>query len=222
VSLKSARRRAYFEWTDDQIEHVGGSRDALGLNGGKRFADFRDFPILPAQQQQHICDWICRGLSRLEALPEIALKQRGVMPLRIVPRTPTETAFWVGKPLERFSLEAEQFAEMPGLSTLHRYLTLKYKTSGNRFERLRISLELFALLMDLADGVQILDAFSDDIFANLGVFTQRLAQEDERTVTAWNPADESMVYRITIESRETGQTVVLKPGNLFEEGSLGK
>jgi len=221
-SLKSARRRAYFEWTDDQIELVGGSRRALGLNGGARFAEFRDFPMLATSEQQRICGLICRGLSRLEALPEIALNQKGVMPLRIVPRTPAETAFWVGKPLERFSLEAEQFAEMPGLSILHRYLTLRYMTSDDHFESLRISLELFALLMDLADGVQILDAFSDDVFANLGVFTQRLAQEDERSLIAWNPADESRIYKIEIESREVGQTVVLRPAELVKGGHIGE
>ena len=76
----------------------------------------------------------------------------------------------------------------PGLETLHRYLTLSYRAVDGRTERLTVSLELFALLMDLAEGAQILDAFSDDVFANLGVFTQRLAQENERSLHAWNPA----------------------------------
>jgi hypothetical protein len=64
--------------------------------------------------------------------------------------------------------------------------------------------------MDLADGVQILDAFSDDVFANLGVFTQRLAQEDERSLRAWNPADESDVYCISVKELEGHQTVILQ------------
>jgi hypothetical protein len=215
VSLRSARRRAYFAWSEDQVELVGGDRRALGLNGGRRFADFRDFPLLPAVEQRRIRDALCQGLSRLEALPEIAISQAGLMPLRIVPRTPTETAFWVGKPLERFTLEPERFAATPGLATLHRYLTLRYRTADERLEQLTISLELFALLMDLAEGVQILDAFSDDIFANLGVFTQRLAQEDERSLFGWNPADEDRVYEISIENREAGQTIVSRPANLL-------
>jgi len=99
---------------------------------------------------------------------------------------------------------------------------LRYMTSDDHFESLRISLELFALLMDLADGVQILDAFSDDVFANLGVFTQRLAQEDERSLIAWNPADESRIYKIEIESREVGQTVVLRPAELVKGGHIGE
>jgi hypothetical protein len=132
------------------------------------------------------------------------------MPLRVVPRTPTESAFWVSKPLDRFTLEAERFVPSRGLETLHRYLTLSYQTSDQRIEQLMISLELFALLTDLAEGVQILDAFSDDIFANLGVFTQRLAQEDERSLRAWNPADEMRIYDIRIEQREVGQAIVLQ------------
>jgi hypothetical protein len=72
-------------------------------------------------------------------------------------------------------------------------------------------MELFALLIDLADGVQMLDAFSDDVFANLSVFTERLAQEDERLLHAWNPADEEIIYGIGIESREAGQTIFLRP-----------
>jgi hypothetical protein len=72
-------------------------------------------------------------------------------------------------------------------------------------------LELYALLMDLADGVQILDAFTDDVFANLGVFTERLAQEHERSMRAWNPANEDAVYAFEIEEQEGRQTIVLRP-----------
>lgn len=211
ASLASARRRAYLEWSDDQVTRVGGDASALCLNGGRHFSDFRDFPLLTAVKQCAIRNAICRGLSRLEALPEIALRQEGVVPIRVVPRTPTETAFWVGKPLDRFTLEAEQFVAAAGLETLHRYLTLSYRAVDGRTERLIVSLELFALLMDLAEGVQILDAFSDDVFANLGVFTQRLAQEDERSLHAWNPAADNHVYHIGIEDRAAVQTIVLSP-----------
>jgi hypothetical protein len=213
ASLASARRRAYLEWSDDQIVGVGGDASALSLNGGRHFADFRDFPLLTADKQYVIRDAICSGLSRLEALPEIALRQEGVVPIRVVPRTPTETAFWVGKPLARFTLEAEQFVAAPGLETLHRYLTLSYRAVDGRTEQLTVSLELFALLMDLAEGVQILDAFSDDVFANLGVFTQRLAQEDERSLHAWNPAADNRVLEIGIQHSEAVQTIVLSPAS---------
>ena len=211
VPLRSARRRAYFAWSDDQIAAVGGDPQALTLKDGRRSAEFRYFPLLPAGRREEVKRRLCLGLSKLEALPEAAFRRAGVVPVRIVPRTPTETAFWVGKPLDRFELETERFTSELGLETLHRYLTLSYRPERGPVERLTVPLELYALLMDLADGVQILDAFSDDVFANLGVFTQRLAQEDERSLRAWNPADEDAVYELEIESRDSRQVIVLQP-----------
>jgi serine/threonine protein kinase len=210
LPLRQARRRAWFDWTDTQIEAVGSEPAALGLRGGRRFAEFRDFPLLNELEQRRIRQALCRGLSRLESLPDIAFSVPSMAPIRIVPRTPTETAFWVGKPLNRFALEPERFNAPKGLETLHRHLVLSYHALDGRTEQLTISLELFSLLMDLAGGAQILDAFSDDVFANLGVFTQRLAQEDERSLHAWNPADESKVYNIAIKDIEGYQSMVLK------------
>jgi hypothetical protein len=189
---------------------VGGQPTSLGLKGGRRFSEFRDFPLLPEIEQERIRDALCHGLSRLESVPEIAFGTPGVTPIRIVPRTPTETAFWVGKPLDHFKLQPERFTAPKGLETLHRYLLLSYHTSDGRIEQLTISLELYSLLMDLSEGVQILDAFSDDVFANLDVFTERLAQEDERSLRAWNPADESKVYDVSIKDLQGRQGLVLK------------
>jgi hypothetical protein len=207
--LRRARRRAYFGWNDAQIVAVGGTKDALTLKDGRHFTTFRDFPLFPEVKQAEVKIKLCEGLSRLESLPEAAFRASGAVAIRIVPRTPTETAFWVSKPLDRFALEPERFAAPQGLETLHRSLRLSYRPKSGPVEQLDISLELFSLLMDLADGVQILDAFSDDVFANLGVFTQRLAQEDERTLSAWNPAEEETVFAIGIESRNAGQTIVM-------------
>lgn len=99
------------------------------------------------------------------------------------------------------------------LRLLHRCLTLSYRAVDGHTEPLTVSLELFALLMDLAEGVQIVDAFSDDVFANLGVFTQRLAQEDERSLQAWNPAADDQVYDIGIQRRAAAQTIVMSPAS---------
>jgi serine/threonine protein kinase len=207
--LRQSRRRAYLGWTDGQIEAVGGDRNALTLKDGRHFTTFREFPLLPETEQTRIKAKLCEGLSRLESLPDAAFRASGTVPVRIVPRTPTETAFWVGKPLERFRLEPERVAAPEGLETLHRFLRLSYCPAVGSTERLDVSLELFALLMDLADGVQIMDAFSDDVFANLGVFTQRLAQEDERALRAWNPAEENTVFAIGIEQRSAGQAITM-------------
>jgi hypothetical protein len=208
----SARRRAYFEWTDNQIAAVSGHPYALGLAGGGRLRAFRDFPLLQREERDAIRNALCYGLSRLDALPPAAFKRTGYVPVRISPRTPTETAFWIDKRLDRFCLEPELFNAAPGLETLHRHLTLAYRFNRNRTEALRISLELFALLMDLSEGVQILDAFSDDVFANLGVFTERLAQEDETAISAWNPAAGEKVFSVRINRDKSGeQAIFMQP-----------
>ena len=69
IPLKSARRLAYFSWSDDQIGQVGGDTKSIGLSGGRRFGEFRDFPLLSTLDQERIRNSICRGLSRLESLP---------------------------------------------------------------------------------------------------------------------------------------------------------
>lgn len=211
LSVRQARRRAYFQWTDDQIEAVGCTKDGIGLAQGRHFAAFRNFPRLPDSEREGLRDELCRGLSRLEALPDAAFREPDVAPILIVPRTPTETAFWVGKPFTRFTLEAERFPEHRGLETLHRHLVLTYHAPSGWAEQLTISLPLFALLRDLTDGAQLLDAFSDDVFANLNVFTQRLAQDDERMLLACTPTDEERIYSVNIAHRNTGQAIVLQP-----------
>jgi serine/threonine protein kinase len=207
LTPKSARRRAYFEWSDAQIAAVGGSPFALGLARGQHFRSFRDFPSLPKEIRDQICRDVCAGLSRLEDVPAVALQRTRVVPIRIVPRTPTETAFWVEKQLDRFHLVQEQFATLRGLETLHRHLVLTYTGHDGRTEELMIPLELFTLLMDLKDGSQLLDVLSDDVFANLGVFTQRLTQENERRLLAWNPLDEDGVHEIGVCPSNVGQLI---------------
>jgi hypothetical protein len=209
LPLRDARRRAYFSWSTDQVRAVGGDDHALTLRDGRRVAEFREFPLLPVEQQNVIKQRLCAGLSRLEALPSSAYRRPDSVPIRIVPRTPTETAFWIEKPLARFSLEPERFQAVEGLETLHRFLVLRYTPAHGTAEELVIPFELYSLLMDLDDGVQILDAFSDDIFANLGVFTSRLAQEDERSLKAWNPADGDRLHHLAVEPRDGRQTIIL-------------
>jgi hypothetical protein len=119
--------------------------------------------------------------------------------------------FWNERAFDRFTLAPEKFAAPPGLETLHRHLVLSYRTVDGRDESLIIPLELFALLMDLKDGVQLVDTLSDDVFANLGVFTQRLAQEDERLLLAWNPVTDDVVYELGIRSGDAGQVIQLVP-----------
>lgn len=216
VSLKSARRRAYFEWTSEQIEAVGGTPNALGLARGRHFRRFRRVPLMDEAERAQLLSDVCGGISRLEDLPPVALSRSGVVPVRVLPRTPTETAFWVEKPLDRFALEPERLNTPPGLEALHRSLVLKYAmdgAGGGRSETLSIPLELFALLLEINEGVQLLDASSDDVFANLAIFVQRLAQEDERHLMAWNLSAGDTVFELSARMANAGQVIDLRPVN---------
>jgi serine/threonine protein kinase len=212
VPLARARRRAWFAWTDQQIEAVAGEKQGVALRGGRCFSEFRDFALLTERQRSACRDRLVEGLSRLDALPELAYRAQAVaVPLKILPRTPTETSFWVEKPLDRFSLEPERFDAPDGIETLHRHLKLTYRMTDGNQETLLVSLELFGLLLELADGGQILDEFSDDVFANLAVFAQRLSQEDERQLKAWNPSQAGTLFGVGVEYREGQQVIGLRP-----------
>jgi hypothetical protein len=125
LSLESARRQAFFEWTEEHIQQVSGDAHALGLARGPNLRLFRELPLeKDSQKQAELCTRLCAGISRLEDLPPQALDRPGVVPLRITPRTPTETAFWVEKPLTAFRLEADLPPEAEGVERLHRQALL--------------------------------------------------------------------------------------------------
>jgi hypothetical protein len=163
-----------------------------------------------------LSELLCRGISRLEDLPPEALKRSGLVPLRVTPRTPTETAFWVEKPLSAFRLQAELPVETEGVERLHRqaFLIYRYRNSHDE-ERLRFGAELFHLLLELAEGYQLGDVSTDDTFAHLSIFVQRLVREDERTLLAWNPMQDETIYQVSAEVRDTNsgiqQRMTVKP-----------
>lgn len=63
--------------------------------------------------------------------------------------------------------------------------------------------ELFHLLLELADGYQLGDVSTDDTFAHLSIFVQRLVREDERELLAWNPMQDEAIHRVFAAIRET-------------------
>ena len=75
--------------------------------------------------------------------------------------------------------------------------------------------ELFHLLLELSDGYQLGDVSTDDTFANLSIFVQRLIREDDRELLAWNPIKENSLYKVAarIDEVEDGmlQRMVLTP-----------
>jgi len=204
LTLESARRRAFFEWTAGDIEQVAGDRDALDLARGRHLRIFRDLAVVDERELAQICESLCKGISRLEDLPPQALERRGVVPLRVTPRTPTETAFWVEKPLSLFRLEADLPPNTEGVEQLHRQAFLVYRyRNGQDEERLRLGAELFHLLLELADGYQLGDVSTDDTFAHVSIFVQRLVREDERELLAWNPMQDDIIYRVSATMCET-------------------
>ena len=203
--LASERRRAYFEWTEEEIDRLTGDPDALGLARGRHLRQFRDLAIAGSGARHEAARNLCRGISRLEALPPQALDRPGVVPLRLTPRTPTETAFWVEKPAGDFRLQVD----LPGtgdVDRLHRQALLIYRCRDGREETLRLGAEMFHLLLELADGYQLGDVATDDVFAHLSIFVQRLVREDERRMIAWNPMDETTMYEVSawLEDSEEG------------------
>ena len=210
LSLASARRRAYFEWQPQEIQAVGTSTEALGLAHGCHLSLFKVAGLRGAADNTDLCRRLCLGVSRLEDLPLLALKriEKGRVPLKVSPRTPTESIFWVEKPLNRFTLEAESIATDSSLARLHRRLLLTYSYHDDRKEILSMGYELFHTLLELESGFQLNDTTSDDLFANLAIFTQRLAQEGESSLFAWNPQDEGNFYTVGIDKTAGHQVMV--------------
>ena len=200
LNLPSARRRAYFEWLERDIESLTGDPNALELAHGHHLRRFRRLPIDDGERET-ACRALCAGIARLATLPPKAYRRPGVVPLRITPRTPTETAFWIEKPADRFHLEADLPPAPAGVDRLHRQATLVYRyADGRGEERLRLGADLFHLLLELSEGYQLGDASTDDTFAHLSIFVQRLEREDDRRLLAWNPMREEVVHEITAES----------------------
>lgn len=216
LSLDSAIRRAFFEWKPEQIEEIAGSSDALGLARGRNLKLFRNLPFDDVDENRRICARVCRGISQLEDLPLQALDRKDVVPLRITPRTPTETIFWVEKQLSSFRLEPD-VPGTPELDRLHRQAFLVYRYRNGDEERLRLGAEVFHLLLELSDGYQLGDISTDDTFAHLSIFVQRLIREDERELLVWSPMRDDLIYKTSTSVRQVQegnqQRMLLAPVN---------
>ncbi len=200
LARDSARRRAYLEWSEAQLEALTGDSNSLPLANGDHLRLFKEAALRSAADNADLCSRLCRGISQLESLPPLALVRSAIVPLRITPRTPTETYFWVEKPLDRFRLEAEWplVRDIP-LPILPRRLNLVYRAANGREDVLSMGYELFHTLLSLASGEQLSELRSDDLFANLAIFTQRLAKEDEGHLLACNPKSDTTLYRLGIK-----------------------
>mgnify|MGYP001447755784 CR=1 FL=1 len=73
-----------------------------------------------------------------------------------------------------------------------------------------MGLEMFHLLLELKDGVQLSGAGQEGIFDNLDIFSQRLAAEEVRSLMAWHPSREEVLMRVTIQERAGQQILSLE------------
>lgn len=202
--LSEGRRQAYFEWTERRIREVAGTDDSLSLAQGRHLRLFRDLPLKNGNVEiDQVLIGLCQGISRLGDLPSQASRSVGT-PLRIPPRTPTETKFWVEKSLESFRLEADLPPAAEGLDRLHRQAVLSYRYNNGTEERLFLGAELFHRLLDMSDGYQLGDVSKDDTFARLSIFVQRLLKENDREMFAWTPMRDEQTYRIWVETTSCG------------------
>ncbi|MFQ3678828.1 MAG: hypothetical protein SNJ74_12910, partial [Fimbriimonadaceae bacterium] len=213
LSVASARRRAFFEWLPDEIEAVAGDAFQLGLAGGRHLGLFREASAAKSGDNDEICRRVCLGISMLEGLPESALNRDGMVPLRLPGRNPTETIFWIEKRLERFRLEPE----LPpvsgrGLPRLPNRLRLVYRFEDGREESLSMGYGLFYTLISLSEGEQLTERRTDDLFANLRIFVQRLSMEDDSVWFAWHPRGGEKVYRLAVRHEGGTQKVVCESG----------
>lgn len=205
--LASARRRAYFEWDETQLAALHLPPDALAMHGAKHLDRFRRVPVMSPLERSELRGELCLGIAHLEDLPEVAFSSQG-LPLRVTPRTPTESAFWVVKPLDRFVLTAPLPQTVQGLEVLHTHVVLTYRSPSGREELLPIGLELFHVLLALKEGAQLAGATQEGVFAHLDLFVQRVAQEDVRELHAWHPEQEETISRLRIELRDGSQTII--------------
>lgn len=208
LSLAEARRRAYFEWSDAAIQELTSDPCALDLAQGRHLREFRDLAIDDDSARRiDLTRRLCAGISRLETLPPVALDRPGAVSLQITPRTPTETALWIEKPLHDFCLFPDAARDgSEELEWLHRQAFLTFRFRDGHEERLRLSAELFHLLLELSDGYQLGDVATDDTFAQLSIFVQRLAQEDHRRLLAWNATHEHTIYEVLAKVENLGSS----------------
>lgn len=221
ISLASARRRAYFEWLPNEILEVAGNADALPLFQGEHIREFASVRTNDPEIARGLCRKLCAGIARLESLPHAVLGRLdlGIVPLKIMPRTPIESVFWVEKPLSRFTLYARRPVSAQYVDWLHNELTLVYRYVSGRVESLSLNSVLFSLLLDLADGYHLMGDAARDVFANLTIFTQRLAEEAEDELYAWEPTLGGSLYRVRIEHGSGIQNLTLAPVERLMPGS---
>lgn len=196
--LDYLRRQAYFFEKDEGL--------IPRLHQGKHHRDFIRLPVATIEQRQETLKRLLNGLSRLGGLPQRAMQSSRGLSLRVPARVDTESVFWVEKAIERFEIRVPSAPEVvPFLPT---WVDLVYRNSFGKEDVLAMGLELFDFLLEASEGAQVAaDIRSADIYARLSVFVQRLAEEDRRTMWAWNPIDGEAIYKIEADGESDIQPI---------------
>jgi hypothetical protein len=217
--LAEARRRAYFTWLPEEIERAGGPGTTLDLARGRHLDTLRRLPLMSDEEKQAVLARLGRGLSRLEPLPQPAYRP-GRIPFRLHPRTPTDTMFWVETRLEDFTLESPLLGtgvSETGRRGLPAEAFLVYRLPAGNTVRLRLTADLFHVLLELEGGYQLSAATLEQTFAHLSLFIEQMIHAQNQVWYAWHPAQEDRVYRLAIETRDLGfgyhQTLRIVPEN---------
>jgi len=209
TDLAELRRREYF------LPENQNKNTKLTLTGCRYFESFRDFPLLSQQVQHELMRSLCIGIAKLEDLPSLAFSQEHLskgLPIRLTPRTPTETFLWVIKPWSNFTLETTSLkGSGRGLEFLPTQLRLTYTYTDGNEEVLVLGLDLFNLLLELKDGFQLSGISQEGIFSNLEIFTQRLVSENTRNIYGWHPEKDKEIFNIKVVERNQKQFLVKEP-----------
>jgi hypothetical protein len=131
----------------------------------------------------------------------------GRIPFRLHPRTPTDTIFWIETRLEDFALESPLLG-IETSKTARRGLPeeafLVYRIPEGGTVRLRLTADLFHILLELEAGYQLSAATLDQTFAHLSLFVEQIVQSRNQVWYAWHPTQEDQIYRLAIETRDLG------------------
>ena len=210
TTLRGARRKAWFTEPDAD------GQPTVSLVGSRSQRRFRDIAAMDEDRRQELLADLCEGLARIEDLPEQAFRlarKRGQVPIRISPRTPTETILWTATKLDRFRVEAgTQTANADLFDQLHTEVRLSYDPADGRpVATLTMGLGLFDILLSAQSGAKLTSALQEGQKDHLSVFSERLAQEGAREVLAWHPSRPDDVFRVRAEHRGDRQVITLAP-----------
>jgi hypothetical protein len=128
--------------------------------------------------------------------------------------------FWVETRLEDFTLESPLLGtgvSETGRRGLPAEAFLVYRLPAGNTVRLRLTADLFHVLLELEGGYQLSAATLEQTFAHLSLFIEQMIHAQNQVWYAWHPAQEDRVYRLAIETRDLGfgyhQTLRIVPEN---------